>query len=102
MPYTISIPNNRSVSQTDLSLKRPKLTEGHDSKFSAQKQLMVIDLSITVDNGTLNVDSADLRQVLTENDNCTMAQMAHFSFPYYFTIPNSEICTTNFGIVKYI
>ena len=36
-----------------------------------------------------------------------MAQMAHFSFPYYFTIPNSEfrilnpnseICTTNFGI----
>ena len=25
---------------------------------------------------------------------CTMAQMAH----YYFTIPNSEICTTNFGI----
>ena len=29
---------------------------------------------------------------------CMMAQMAHFSFPYYFTIPNSEICTTNFGI----
>ena len=28
----------------------------------------------------------------------TMAQMAHFSFPYYFTIPNSEICTANFGI----
>ena len=28
----------------------------------------------------------------------TMAQMAHFSFPYYFTIPNSEICSTNFGI----
>ena len=44
----------------------------------------------------------------------TMAQMAHFSFPYYFAIPNSEfriknsefripkfvlqICTTNFGI----
>ena len=28
----------------------------------------------------------------------TMAQMAHFSFPYYFTIPNSEICTTNLGI----
>ena len=34
-----------------------------------------------------------------------MAQMAHFSFPYYFTIPssefripNSETCTTNFGI----
>ena len=34
-----------------------------------------------------------------------MAQMAHFSFPYCFTIPNSEfrilnseICTTNFGI----
>ena len=31
----------------------------------------------------------------------TMAQMAHFSFPYYFTIPNSEICTTNFGIRNY-
>ena len=32
---------------------------------------------------------------------CTMAQMAHFSFPYYFTIPNSEFrnfCSTNFGI----
>ena len=35
----------------------------------------------------------------------TMAQMAHFSSPYYFTIPNSEfrilnseICTMNFGI----
>ena len=35
----------------------------------------------------------------------TMAQMAHFSFIYYFTIlnsefriPNFEICTTNFGI----
>ena len=28
----------------------------------------------------------------------TMAQMAHFSFPYYFTIPNSEICAANFGI----
>ena len=35
----------------------------------------------------------------------TMAQMANFSFPYYFNIPNSEfripnseICTTNFGI----
>ena len=67
-------------------------------KFPAQKQLMVNDLSITVDNGTLNVDSADHRQVLTENDKCTMAQMAHFSFPYYFTIPNPEICTTNFGI----
>ena len=31
-------------------------------------------------------------------DKTTMAQMAHFSFPYYFTIPNSEICTANFGI----
>ena len=28
----------------------------------------------------------------------TMAQMAHFSFPYYFTIPNSEIRSANFGI----
>ena len=30
--------------------------------------------------------------------NNTTAQMAHFKFPFYFTIPNSEICTTNFGI----
>ena len=55
--------------------------------------------------------------------NPTMAQMAHFSFPYYFTIPNSEFRILNsefrilnsefripkfalriseFGIVKYI
>ena len=39
----------------------------------------------------------------------TMAQMAHFSFPYYFTIPNSEcripkfaLRISEFGIVKYI
>ena len=39
----------------------------------------------------------------------TMAQMAHFSFPYYFTIPNSEFRNlhdefrnSEFGIVKYI
>ena len=39
----------------------------------------------------------------------TMAQMAHFSFPYYFTIPNSEfripkfaLRITEFGIVKYM
>ena len=32
------------------------------------------------------------------NNVSTMAQMAHFSFTYYFTIPNSEICTANFGI----
>ena len=46
----------------------------------------------------------------------TMAQMAHFSFPYYFTIPNSELRILNsdfqipnfalriseFGIVKYM
>ena len=25
------------------------------------------------------------------DDLYTMAQMAHFSFPYYFTIPNSEL-----------
>ena len=39
----------------------------------------------------------------------TMAQMAHFSFPYYFTIPNSNfwilipkfaLQITEFGIVK--
>ena len=39
----------------------------------------------------------------------TTAQMAHFSFPYYFTIPNSEfripkfaLRISEFGIVKYI
>ena len=37
----------------------------------------------------------------------TMAQMAHFSFPYYFTIPNSEfrnfaLRISEFGIVKYM
>ena len=39
----------------------------------------------------------------------TMAQMAHFSFPYYFTIPNFEfripkvaLRISDFGIVKYI
>ena len=26
----------------------------------------------------------------------TMAQMAHFSFPYYFTFPNSEFRILNF------
>ena len=38
-----------------------------------------------------------------------MAQMAHFSFPYYFTIPNSEfripkfaLRISEFGIVKYM
>ena len=42
------------------------------------------------------------------NDITTMAQMAHFSFPYYFTIPNSEfripkfaLRISEFGIVKY-
>ena len=41
--------------------------------------------------------------------NRTMAQMAHFLFPYYFTIPNSEfriskfaLRISEFGIVKYI
>ena len=40
---------------------------------------------------------------------CTMAQMAYFPFPYYFTIPNSEFrnlhCefrNSEFGIVKYM
>ena len=28
----------------------------------------------------------------------TMAQMAHFSFPYYFTIPNSELRIPNFAL----
>ena len=39
----------------------------------------------------------------------TMTQMAHFSFPYYFTIPNSEfwipkfaLRIPEFGIVNYI
>ena len=39
----------------------------------------------------------------------TMAQMAHFSFPYYFTIPNSEfripkfaLRISEFEIVKYM
>ena len=39
----------------------------------------------------------------------TMAQMAHFSFPYYFTIPKSEfripkfaLRISEFGIVKYM
>ena len=27
-----------------------------------------------------------------------MAQMAHFSFPYYFTIPNSEFWIPNFAL----
>ena len=28
----------------------------------------------------------------------TMAQMAHFSFPYYFTIPNSEFRIPKFAL----
>ena len=28
----------------------------------------------------------------------TIAQMAHFSFPYYFTIPNSEFQNPKFAI----
>ena len=47
--------------------------------------------------------------VSTHNSITTMAQMAHFSFPYYFTIPNSEfripkfeLRISEFGIVKYI
>ena len=51
-------------------------------------------------------NSPDNRDMKTLCDTMsTMAQMAHFSFPYYFTIPNSEfrilnseICTANFGI----
>ena len=33
-----------------------------------------------------------------------MAQMAHFSFPYYFTIPNSEFWIPNseFRIPKFV
>ena len=41
--------------------------------------------------------------------NPTIAQMDHFSFPYYFTIPNSEfripkfaLRISEFGIVKYM
>ena len=30
--------------------------------------------------------------------NSTMVQMAHFSFPYYFTIPNSEFRIPKFAL----
>ena len=36
--------------------------------------------------------------LISDSINTSMAQMALSSFPYYFTIPNSEICTANFGI----
>ena len=39
-----------------------------------------------------------LKQHILYNALSTMAQMAHFSYSKYFTILNSEICTTNFGI----
>ena len=32
----------------------------------------------------------------------TMAQMAHFSFPYYYTIPKFALRISEFGIVKYM
>ena len=51
---------------------------------------------------------ADMLIALVKDDDAKVfydGRMAHFSFPYYFTIPNSEfripnseICTTNFGI----
>ena len=68
-----------------------------------------------------NGPASNLKLTLCQPDSClvyfskqgglnsTMAQMAHFSFPYYFTIPNSEFRVPNFalrisefGIVKYI
>ena len=46
-----------------------------------------------------------IKKFTPEELDSAMTQMAHFSSPYYFTIPNSEfriqnseICTTNFGI----
>ena len=48
-------------------------------------------------------------QALEIGHKSTMAQMAHFSFPYYFTIPNYEfriskfaLRISEFGIVKYM
>ena len=38
------------------------------------------------------------RKIIGKNDFPTMAQIAHFSFPYYFTIPNSEFRIPEFAL----
>ena len=40
----------------------------------------------------------DIDALVEEEQELTMAQMAHFSFPYYFTIPNSEIRIPKFAL----
>ena len=73
------------------------------------QDLLIIYLSVII----IQVTSQRIRKknwllcVFWRSYESTMDEMAHFSFPYYFTISNSElrilnseICTTNFGIRK--
>ena len=64
---------------------------------------------ITLCKSMSNTNSKRVESTTFTNHYTTMAQMGHFSFPYYFTVPNSEfqiptfaLPISEFGIVKYM
>ena len=86
---------------TSMKIGNGRLDGGQNFTYYNRMGASVIDYILLRYESSSSVSNL---QILDFNEFSTMVQMAHFSFQYYFTIPNSEfrILNSEFRIPKFV